>query len=358
MIIIIGLFPPPVNGASLVTQRVAETLIADKLPVLLCNTSRGNSARRLENHLNRFLAYIRSSRVVLCCDRKTIGPTAVYLCLSGGLGLLYDFIIVALARLKRHDIIFHHHSFNYLTKRSTIMRAIIRVAGTNQLHIALCPIMATRLAELYNPLLRTEIISNLAFIDALELNKKKSGRGLNVIGYLSNISFEKGIDRFLDLMTELRAKGSRLTGRIAGPFVDDEIKKYVEGRIREIGGVEYVGSVFGDSKSQFLSSIDLLVFPTRYMHEAQPLVVYEAQAAGVVVSASDRGCIAQMIPSGLQLDSTASDLSGIVEQILAWETTPGSFLPILREAQTRRFELVEQQLADSVRFRDIFSLYK
>ena len=358
MIIIVGPLPPPLHGASLVTQRVAERLIADKFPILLCNTSPATGAGRLKHHLSRFLACIRSSCIVLRCGRRTIGPTAVYLSLSGGFGLLYDLVIIALARLRGHRIICHHHSFSYLTRRSAIMRAIIRIAGRTQLHIALCAIMAAKLAELYDPPLRTEVISNLAFLDALPLDRGKPGRGLNVIGYLSNISLEKGIDRFLDLMAELRANGSRLAGRIAGPFADDETKRYVEKRIKDIGGVEYVGSVFGEEKREFLSSIDLLVFPTRYLHEAQPLVVYEAQAAGVVVSASDRGCIAQMIPAQLRLDSTASNLGRIVEQISTWETAPDLFLPILREALHRRLELAEQKSADSARFRDIFSVYK
>ena len=357
MIIIVGPLPPPVHGASLVTQKVVQRLSADGLPVLTCDTSPGNSAGRAQYHFNRLLAYIRCSGVILRRDRRTARSTAVYLGLSGGLGLLYDFIIVAVARFKQHRIIFHHHSFSYLTKRSQIMRSIVGIAGTGQLHIVLCPIMASKLRELYRPILRTEVISNFAFLDVLELDGSRSSRGLNTIGYLSNISFDKGIDRFLDMMAELRTKGSRLAGRIAGPFADDEVRKYVEGRILEIGGIEYVGSVFGDRKSMFLSSIDLLVFPTRYLHEAQPLVIYEAQAAGIVVSASDRGCISQMIPAGLQLDSTASDLRGIIDQILAWEKSPGLFLPIQEEAQDRRIELRQQQLVDSRRFRDIFSSY-
>ena len=135
------------------------------------------------------------------------------------------------------------------------------------------------------------------------------------------------------------------------------MKKYVESRIREIGGIEYVGPVFGNTKSQFLSSIDLLVFPTRYLNEAQPLIIYEAQAMGVVVSASERGCIAQMISADLRLDPIAADLSRIVEQVLVWESFPERFVSVLREAQYRRFALFEQQLADSARFRDIFSMY-
>ena len=358
MIIIVGPLPPPVHGASLVTQRVAERLTADNLPVLLCNTSPGNNAGGLQHHLNRLMAYVRCSRVVMRRGLGTAGSTAVYISLSGGLGLLYDLIIAAIARLRRHKLIFHHHSFAYLTQSSPIMRAIIGVAGADQIHIALCSVMAERLRERYNPGLRTEVISNFAFLGALEPHGTNSSRGLSAIGYLSNISFEKGIDRFLDVMAALRASGSRLTGRIAGPFADHSVKHYVEERVAEIGGIEYVGPVFGESKSRFLSSIDMLVFPTRYLHEAQPLVVYEAQAAGVVVSASDRGCIAQMIPAGLRLDSTASDIGGIVAQILAWEATPALFLPVMQEAGNHRLQLAEQQLAESQRFRDIFSLYK
>jgi glycosyltransferase involved in cell wall biosynthesis len=358
MIIVVGPLPPPIHGAALVTQRAWERLVADKHSVLLCDTSPANGAGLLQYHLSRCLAYIRCCRVLLRRDRKTAGPTAVYLSISGGLGLVYDFIVVALSRFNGYDIVIHHHSFSYLTAPSLIMRAIIGVAGTNQLHIALCSLMATRLTQLYNPMLRTAVISNLAFLDSLETDKEKVSHRINFIGYLSNISFEKGIDRFFDMMAELRNKGSQLVGRIAGPLADDEIRNYVELRIEQIGGIEYVGPVFGDAKSQFLSSIDLLVFPTRYLHEAQPLVIYEAEAAGAVVSASDRGCITQMIPESLRLDSTASDLSGLIDKILVWERSPELFLPVLQEAQKRRAGLFEQQLANSERFLATFLLYK
>jgi glycosyltransferase involved in cell wall biosynthesis len=359
MIIVVGPFPPPVHGASVVTQRVADKIIADERGVILCNTSPGNIAGRTGYHLKRCLAYVRCCRVILHCDRGTTQQTTVYLALSGGLGLLYELVIVALARCKRLRIIFHHHSFSYLTKRSCLMRTIIRIAGKNQLHIALSPNMASKLAELYEPLLRSEVISNLAFIDPLKIEtRERADRPLKVIGYLSNISFDKGIDRFLDLMSELRAKGSKLSGRIAGPFADAGVKKYVETRIAKIGGVEYVGPVFDENKAKFLSSIDLLVFPTRYVNEAQPLVVYEAQAAGVVVSASNRGCISEMIPAELLLDAEASDFGGMVKLILTWETAPKLFLPTLREAVERQVKLAEQQLADSRKFRSIVSLYK
>ncbi len=201
MMILVGPLPPPVHGAALITQQVADRLAAEEFQLLVCNTSPGKTAGQWQYHLNRVLAYTRCAQNVLRCRGE---PIAVYLSLSGGHGLLYDLVIVTLARLRRFRIIFHHHSFSYLAKRNEIMRAIIRIAGPDQMHIALCSVMAAKLSQLYDQRLRTEVISNLAFFDPGVFDRPVSDRPLNAIGYLSNISPEKGIDRFIDLMAELR----------------------------------------------------------------------------------------------------------------------------------------------------------
>src|SRR5438270_746781 len=84
-------------------------------------------------------------------------------------------------------------------------------------------LLGEKLARLYDPRLRTMAISNLAFIEPLSLAASRASFGLTEVGYLSNISFEKGIDRFLDLVALLRDGGSRLSARIAGPFDNDMV---------------------------------------------------------------------------------------------------------------------------------------
>ena len=198
----------------------------------------------------------------------------------------------------------------------------------------------------YRPGLRTLVVSNLAFLDVPEQPAGREARTLTTIGFLSNISLAKGIDRYLDLFAELRATGSRIAGRIAGPYIDLEVQRYVEKRIKEIGGIDYVGAVDQDQKALFFSSIDLLVFPTRYRHEAQPLVIYEAQAAGVPVAASDRGCIGDMIaPAGpLLLDFAGSEIASLVNQIIDWEKDPLSYSAELQRTRDR-FALQTKQRA-------------
>ncbi|RQH11524.1 glycosyltransferase family 4 protein [Bradyrhizobium sp. RP6] len=352
MIVVAGPLPPPVHGAALITKRAADTLRAAGFQLAFGDTSPGNAPNRWRHHFNRARAYARCGRAII---RHSEAPT-LYLSLSGGYGLLYDLLMVALARWLGKTIAFHHHSFAYLTKRSPILASIVRMAGTNQLHITLCPRMATTLSELYGKHLRTVVISNLAFIDLPAVELRNCGRKFSSIGYLSNISLEKGIDRFLDLMARLRESGSSLTARIAGPCSDLEIERYIKRRASEIGGIEYVGPVYDDAKVHFLSSIDALIFPTRYVNEAQPVVIYEAQMAGIIVAASSRGCIANMVPEELLLDPSASDLDGIAKQILAWEKSVADFQTALNEADRNRAGLLVQREDDARKFVDLFEV--
>lgn len=349
-IVVAGPLPPPVHGAALITKRAVDTLRAAGFPLALGNTSPGDAAGRWRHHFNRARAYVRCGQTILRHPEASI----LYLSLSGGYGLLYDLLIVVLARWLGKAIAFHHHSFAYLMKRSAILALIVRVAGAGQLHIALCPKMATTLSELYGKHLRTVVISNLAFIDLPGAELQGPERTFSSIGYLSNISVEKGIDRFLDLMARLRESGSGLTARIAGPCSDPEIERYIERRASEIDGIEYVGPVYDDAKIRFLSSIDVLIFPTRYINEAQPVVIYEAQMAGIIVAASSRGCIANMVPEELLLDPSASDLDKIAEQILAWEKSDADFQAALTEAKLNRSALLVQREDDARKFQELF----
>lgn len=357
MIFLVGPFPPPVHGASVITARVSDSLVAGA-SIVICSTSPQPGARGLAYHVSRLRRYGRCCLTILSRSPRSKTPAAVYLSLSGGWGLVYDLLVVIASRLTRSDLVFHHHSFAYLAKPSLIVRAIVRLAGPRQVHIALCPAMASRLRETYGRSLRTEVISNLAFLDPLDAASSPK-QDLRTIGFLSNISFDKGIDRFLDLLADLRTRGSAIKGRIAGPFLDDKVRQYVEARMRTIGGVDYVGPLYGEEKTSFLRSIDLMVFPTRYINEAQPLVVYEAQAAGILVAASDRGCIAQMLgpASRLLLDPSASQLAPVAEQLVAWENDRTAFRTALSEAQRNLSIMREQQQTDRTYFRSLLLPY-
>jgi glycosyltransferase involved in cell wall biosynthesis len=201
-----------------------------------------------------------------------------------------------------------------------------------------------------------DVISNLTFFDMPQTRGRADAGRLRVIGYLSAVSFDKGIDRFLDLMAELRAKGSQVTGLIAGPCADQAVQDYVERRVREIGGVKYLGAVYGDDKDSFLSSIDVLIFPSR-LNEAQPLVIFEAQAAGAIVAATGQGCVPEMRggpASVFVLNPEISVLDPLVERIAAWDREPQRFRDEVTQARAEFEVLLMQKTADFQRFSALF----
>jgi glycosyltransferase involved in cell wall biosynthesis len=333
---------------------VAEKLAAEGTPSLICNTAPRPGASGLRYHFSRLGAYLYSCWAILSC--AAAGPAIVYLSLSGGLGLLYDLAIVVAARFRGCGIIFHHHSFAYITTPSRLMRLMVNIGASSQAHVVLCPMMGQRLVAGYGCRVRYEVISNLLFLEEPDAAAISSRGALRVIGYLSMLSFEKGVDRYLDLFASLRARGSRLTGIMAGRFESRQVQEYVERRIREIGNIEYWGEVHDDRKRRFLTTIDLLVLPTRYANEADPLVVYEAQLFGAAVAASARGCLAEPARAGslVALDSTSSDLGQLVERILSWERDPATFQCTMHSFRGAFGTLVDHRVEDAQAFRRLF----
>jgi len=326
-IFIVGPLPPPIHGASVVTSRVVELLRLHEHTVVLCNMAPAETTIPIRYHFSRIIAFLKSLGKLRHVNRES----NVYFSLSGGLGLIYDLLLVTFSRAFGVRFIFHHHSFAYFSESNWIFRTIIKVAGRNQMHLALCQTMANRLHELYGSHLSCRVVSNIAFMEFPEPLGNCRSRRLQTLGYLSNISFEKGIDRFFDLIALLQSRGIPIKAKLAGPFANADVKKYSDARISELDGVSYEGPVYGSAKDSFLHSIDLLVMPSRYRNEAEPLVIYEALSFGIPVAVTSRGCIPDMASPSVAffLDQEAIDLSKLTEIISTWHRNDAEYQKVL-----------------------------
>ena len=346
MILFIGPFPPPVHGASAVTQRAFESLRAANLELSPVDVS--PNGRGIQYHISRF------SRFWLCWSRLfTIkDDTVVYVSLSGGGGLIYDVVTAAVIYLRRFRVVYHHHSYAYISQRSPLVALILTLSLKAQTHVFLSEGMKCDFTERYGSC-NGVVVSNLAFFPA-KLADARVG-SLRVIGYLSNITFEKGLDRFLDLMAQLKASGSELTARIAGPVGDDQVRAALERSVSEIGNIEYVGPVYDEKKDEYYDSIDFFIFPTRYVNEAQPMTVYEAQLAGLPVAVSDRGCLADMCgPNDILLDPNSSNLSVLVNTLIMYENDREAFDRVKAACVARQRALLEEAARSKQTFLQCF----
>ncbi len=150
---------------------------------------------------------------------------------------------------------------------------------------------------------------------------------LGTLGFLSNLSPEKGLFEFLNLMAAIDSGGLPVRALLAGPFEDAGIREEAQARLRVTNIVEYLGPKYGDGKDAFFDDIDVFVFPTLYRNEAEPIVVHEAMSRGIPVIAYGRGCIPEMIgpESGLVIDPGESFAPQALAKIQEWVDSPESF---------------------------------
>jgi len=141
------------------------------------------------------------------------------------------------------------------------------------------------------------VVSNAAFLGSPSADHSDPvGTGIR-IGFLSNISVEKGFMEFFDIASRLRERGVAVEARIAGPVVP-EARPIFDELIGSSPHVQYLGPLYGDSKQAFYRSLDIFVFPTRYPNEAEPLVLHEAMQSGVHSIATSRGAIVEILGGG------------------------------------------------------------
>src|SRR3972149_5994217 len=109
------------------------------------------------------------------------------------------------------------------------------------------------------------------------------------IGLLSNLGRDKGLHVFLDLMRGCVERGLPVTGVLAGPPDTREDEAAITAAQRGLAGLAYLGPLYGAERERFYRALDVFVFPTTYVNEAQPNVLFEAMSCGAAVIWSARG---------------------------------------------------------------------
>ena len=290
----VGPLPPPLNGFSSVCAMMLDVLKA-RMPVEVFDRA-PDSAPRPIGVLRQL---IRPLKFLATCIGKR--DTTLYLALSGGRGQYIDLLYVLIAKQLRRTIFVHHHSYVYINTPTRLNRLFF-AAVRNAHHIVLSPKMGTSLTAIYGlDRSKVRVVSNAAFYASEDIHQLIPNEVAPLqLGFLSNITFDKGFVEFFDVLSALERRGVAYQAHIAGPVAADA-RPTLDRLLKSTPNVDYAGPLYGEDKERFYRQLDLFLFPTRYANEAEPLVIYEAMRRGVHVIACDRGSIAEMLRDGAGL---------------------------------------------------------
>ena len=325
-----GPLPPPIHGFAIINGHMLSGLERCGTQVETFDLA----PRSFFSPLLRWFAFLAA--VLKRSERE--GRT-LYLPISGGMRQLIDLMFAIPAKWLGFRLFVHHHTFAYLNKKPWISRLTFFILK-EATHIVLCPAMGRKLCMQYGigPS-KVRVLSNAAFLDI------GVGAAANVsaplssltMGFLSNITAEKGIFSFFDALDLLSAQRVPFKALIAGP-VSPEVKAEFDARLAATAGVQHLGAVYGEAKDQFFGQLDLLLFPS-YANEAEPVTLWEAMAHSVPIVALQRGCIQGIVPTdaGRVVLDPGGFSSAVVEEVLAMTELP-ALLESRRVASRAGFE--------------------
>lgn len=314
----LGTLPPPLNGQSNANAAMLDELsqLVETTVLPLGATAIGKIWRGIANAATLLLR-ARSHDLAYA---SVPGQSGTWLLLPALLAL----------RLRGLAPWFHHHSYRSINRGPQRgIAALVAVAGPAQRHILLSPGMRDRFAALYlhGERGQAHALSN-AFLFGAGTGGRSRARSdrAPTLGHASVLTRAKGVFYLLEVFEDLLAVMPDARLIIAGPSTDEVLLAAIEAAVaRHPASIDYRGMVTGTAKQDFYADIDLFVLPTTLIDEAEPLVMFEAYAAGVDVMATDTGCIADRIVAHDRLIALdrAEDMSRIARRLadmaIDWE---------------------------------------
>jgi glycosyltransferase involved in cell wall biosynthesis len=315
---VVGPFPPPRHGVSAVNEAVLDKALSRGIATEKVNTAPSSLSR---SPRVRFARAWRALPVVVA-TAFGFGPTkgdTLYASMSGGLGLIQEALLVAVARGRRCRIVLHHHSFRYLDSPYWPMQLLSYLAGPQALHVVLGQRMAPLLQRIYPSVKSVHIMNNASLVGPPLAAIAEEEQPRLRVGYLANLSRAKGIDDVFAVAERCHELDLPVDFSIAGPCEDPADEPGYRARCARLPNTEYLGPVYGDAKEAFWRKVQIFLFPTRYRNEADPLVIHEALRAGAVVIAYARGCIPDQVgAAGITIPSADAFVEPALTTLKAW----------------------------------------
>jgi glycosyltransferase involved in cell wall biosynthesis len=343
-VFMIGSFPPPISGMPIVNEQM-KGAFASFCKVQSIDTA-PDTQRTSVHYLGRILRWASAFPTAL--KLRLFGSRNFYASVDDAWGMFLNIWLIGWVRLLGFRIFLHHHSYRYIMQVRPLASLLVLIAGREATHIVLCEKMEADFRGVYPHVNQTAVCPNHVSAPDFTKDRLKTSGAPLVVGMLSNLTFEKGVDDFIQILEQGLEEGLNIRGVVAGPAGDQAVHNVITSAVNRLDGrLEWLGQVRGEAKEAFFRDIDIFVFPTKYRTEALPLVILESLVRGVPVISRSIGCIEyyKSLTGAKILDREENFTRGAEEYIRRCQSRPGVFARLKRAT---RISAVKQNEANKL----------
>lgn len=336
---VVGRFPPPIDGQTLATKRLSDLLTSSPTIGVVERIDTEPAGARVAEHAPRttarFMHFVRLRSIMAARLRASTPDVILWGAVSPGLaGHVRDILctLSAFPGASRVVAIVHRGNFEEL-----FTRAITRYSGKRMVRrVDAFIFLSERLSErcaTWIPAEKRHVVPNTVDSDVLfsESDVERARRirasrpGIRAL-YLSNMIPSKGYEDVAVAVSLV--DDPQVTATFAGDWQSEQERIRFQALIEKLGLVDRI-TVLGpvsrrSTVRQLYEEADVLVLPTYYPNEAQPLVLLEAMNAGLPVIVTAHGSIPEIVEedrSGLFVSARApAEIALALERLSNRET--------------------------------------
>ena len=297
--LIVSQVPPPTHGSTVMTKTLIETLELSSIQVHL--TDRRFSREIVEVGKFSFSKLLSGIAMPfrLFRDLAKFKPDVViFFCTNRTLSFIVDLALLTICKMKKSRVAFYLHTSGYveMARKSTFWKlAVKRYFNHSSLNIFLSERLKNELLPVVGRC-KGVVIGNTASAQIEEATIPYDAGHARRVVFLANLIPEKGALDFIDIAEFISVGRSDVVFQIAGAPGPSEYQQIIQERIGlSSANITYLGQLGENEKLALLSSSDVLLFPSTYRFEAQPLAIVEALACANAVVAYDSGAIGEIL---------------------------------------------------------------
>jgi glycosyltransferase involved in cell wall biosynthesis len=341
-VLIISQVPPPFHGSTvmtLVTQRmlgswaIEDHLVDRRFSKSVTEVGQFSKRKVFE----AFSIVFRLIRALLSGRYDT----CIFFVTNRKFSFIVDVALSEVLRWSQITVVAYVHTLGYreLAQKNRIYAwAVKRLLGSAKHVVVLGPTLIADVKDHVSG--EIHVVPNTP-LDVPSIDAAPNSTvGVRVL-FLSNLIPEKGIDDFISCAISLARSNSQVTFSIVGAASFAGQLEQIANRLVLEGlqhQIKVVGQVDHHQKWEILNETDLLVFPSVYEFEAQPLTIIEAGACSVATIAYQTGGIQDIVINGVNGLLVAPGNADALEESIQRLISNRDELDALRSGARRHFE--------------------